>query len=386
MSKKSRFEYLQEIYQRYSKVEKHEKKKILDEFCNVCGYNRKYAIRLLNQSRSSRPPNRRGKKVGPKEKYHGEEIIKFIKILWVRTNLICSKRLKAVIPIWLPWYKKTIVSLRAEDEKLLRKISPATIDRILTKFRGKYKKKGLCTTRPGSIIRELIPIKTDQWDERRPGYIEVDLVAHCGGSVAGDYINTLNIVDIATGWTSQRAVWGKGEANTFKAIREIELSLPFKIKGFDSDNGKEFMNYRLLKYFKHRTEPVCYTRSRAYHKNDNSHIEEKNWTVVRQYIGYDRLDNPVQLQMLNELYRGELNYFLNYFLSSVKLISKQRQGSKIIKKYDKAKTPFQRLFESKNIGDDKKLELLRIFNKLNPFKLQENIKKKIGLILKLSIK
>ena len=232
----------------------------------------------------------------------------------------------------------------------------------------------------------MIPIKTNQWDEKRPGFVEVDLVAHCGTSVAGEYISTLNMVDIATGWDSVRAVWGKGEVNTFKAIREIELTLPFKIRGFDSDNGKEFLNYRLLKYFKHRKEPVNYTRSRAYNKNDNSHIEEKNWTVVRQYIGYDRLDNPLQLDMLNDLYRGDLNYFINYFLPSKKLLSKQRQGSKIKKIYDKPKTPFLRLFESKYIDEEKKLELLRFFNKLNPFELQQNIKNKTGLILKLSIK
>ncbi len=302
-----------------------------------------------------------------------------------KTNLICSDRLKAAIPFWLPIYKKSISSLSKKDEELLRKISPATIDRILAKFRGKYTKRGLCTTRPGSIIRDLIPIKTNQWDESRPGFIEVDLVAHCGTSVAGEYINTLDIVDIATGWTSQRAVWGKGEINTFKAIREIELTLPFKIRGFDSDNGKEFMNYRLLKYFKHRKMPVDYTRSRAYNKNDNAHIEEKNWTVVRQYIGYDRLNNPEQLELLNDLYRNDLNYFLNYFLPSMKLISKERQGSKIKKKYDKAKTPFQRLYESQGIDEDKKLELLRILNRLDPFKLQENIERKIRLILKLSV-
>jgi hypothetical protein len=275
--------------------------------------------------------------------------------------------------------------LSKKNEKLLREISSATIDRILKKFRGKYKKRGLCTTRPGSIIRELIPIKTDQWDEKRPGNIEVDLVAHCGTSVSGDYINTLNVVDIATGWTSQRAVWGKGEFNTFKAMREIELTLPFKIKSFDSDNGKEFLNYRLIKYFKHRTEPVHFTRARAYNKNDNSHIEEKNWTIVRQYIGYDRLDKTAQLEMLNNLYREKLNYFINYFLPSVKLISKQRIGARIKKKYDKPKTPFQKLFESKYIDRDKKLELLRIFDRLNPFKLQESIKKGISSIVKLSV-
>lgn len=385
MSKKSKREYLYEIIERYKKSSKEEKKKILDEFCTVCSYHRKYAIKLLNQS-PLQEINKQRRRTGRKKKYHTERVINFLKTLWKKTNLICSDRLKAAIPIWLPIYKKSISALSKKDEELLRSISAATIDRILTKFRGKYTKRGLCTTRPGSIIRDLIPIKTNQWDENRPGNIEVDLVAHCGTSVSGEYINTLDIVDIATGWTSQRAVWGKGETNTLKAIREIELTLPFKIVGFDSDNGKEFMNYRLLKYFKHRKEPVNYTRSRAYNKNDNAHIEEKNWTVVRQYIGYDRLNNPEQLELLNDLYRNELNHFLNYFLPSVKLISKERQGSKIKKKYDKAKTPFQRLYESKYIAEGKKLELVRISNRLDPFKLQEKIEKKIRLILKMSIK
>ncbi|MGB4853243.1 MAG: integrase [Ignavibacteria bacterium] len=385
MSKKSKVEYLHEIIERYTKAGKEEKKKILDEFCTVCIYHRKYAIKLLNQFPFPEI-NKQRKRAGRKKKYHTEGVINYLKTLWKKTNLICSDRLKAAIPIWLPIYKKSIFSLSKKDEELLREISPATIDRILAKYRGKYTKRGLCTTRPGSIIRDLIPIKTNQWEENRPGFIEVDLVAHCGTSVAGEYINTLDIVDIATGWTSQRAVWGKGEVNTLKAIREIELTLPFKIRGFDSDNGKEFMNYRLLKYFKHRKEPVNYTRSRAYNKNDNAHIEEKNWTVVRQYIGYDRLNNPEQLDLLNDLYRNDLNYFLNFFLPSMKLISKERKGSKIKKKYDKAKTPFQRLLESKEIGEDKKIELIRIFNKLDPFKLQNNIERKIRLILKLSIK
>ena len=178
-----------------------------------------------------------------------------------------------------------------------------------------------------------------------------------------------------------RAVWGKGEKNTMSAIREIEFNLPFKIKGFDSDNGKEFLNYRLLKYFKNRKEPVHYTRSRAYNKNDNAHIEEKNWTIVRQYIGYDRLDNPKQVEMLNDLYRNELNDFINFFIPSMKLISKTRKGSKIIKKYDQAKTPFLRIFQSMDIDKDKKLELLRYFNQLDPFELQNQIDKKLKLIL-----
>jgi hypothetical protein len=380
MSKKSKNEYLQTIRLRYLKSSKDEKKIILDEFCTVCEYNRKYAIRLLSKT-GEVIDVRQKKRTGPKAVYDKEFVIEFIKAVWIATNLICSKRLKAAIPIWLPWYETTIKPLSKKEAAVLRKISPATIDRLLRKFRDRYSKRGLCTTRPGSILRELIPIKTEQWDEKRPGYIEVDLVAHCGTSVAGDYINTLNMVDIATGWTSQRAVWGKGEANTFKAIREIELTLPFKIKGFDCDNGKEFMNYRLLKYLKHRTEPVNYTRSRAYKKNDNAHIEEKNWTIVRQYIGYQRLDNPQQLELLNDLCRNELYCLLNFFLPSVKLILKQRQGSRIIKKYDKAKTPMQRLFESNLIDDEKKLELLRFSKKLNPFELQKRIREKIKQVL-----
>ena len=384
MSRKSKNEYLHEIRERYHRGLKEEKQKILDEFCNVCDYNRKYAIRILNQKQSSENKTEK-KRAGPKKKYHTTGVKTFIKTIWIKTNLICSERIKACIPFWLPCYKKEICELSKKDEALIRSISPSTIDRLLKKFRSKYNKRGLCTTRPGSIIRDLIPIKTNQWDEKRPGFVEIDLVAHCGTSVAGEYINTLNSVDIATGWTSQRAVWGKGEFNTFKALREIELTLPFQIRGVDSDNGKEFMNYRLLKYFKHRKEPVSFTRSRAYNKNDNSHIEQKNWTVVRQYIGYNRLDIPKQLEMLNDLYRDDLNDFINYFIPSVKLISKERQGSKIKKKYDKAKTPFERIYESKYIDKEKKMKLHRILNTLNPFDLQQKIMRKTGEIIKLSV-
>jgi hypothetical protein len=379
MSKKSKDEYLIEVRKRYPKVNKEEKQKILNEFCSVCEYNRKYAIRLINE-KSLISKNKKRHKPGPKPKYNTLGIIQFLKDLWISTNLICSARLKAIIPYWLGWYKKGKNILTKKDETLLREISPATIDRLLSPFRGRYEKRGLSTTRPGSMIRELIPIKTDQWNESRPGFVEVDTVAHCGSTVAGEYTNTVNMVDIATGWTIQRAVWGKGETNTFKAIREIELTLPFKLKGFDCDNGKEFMNYRLLKYFKNRTPPVSYTRSRAYHKNDNSHIEEKNWTVVRQYIGYDRLDKPNQVELLNNIYRNELYWLLNFFIASTKLISKERCGSKIKKVHDKPKTPFERLSDTIYIDEEMKLELIRIRDKLNPFELQRRIKEKLRLV------
>lgn len=383
MSKKAKQEYLLTLQERYKKADKEEKKKILDEFCAVCEYNRKYAIRILNCK--SKHLRKRQKKRGPKSKYDSAEILDFIIKLWKSTNLICSKRLKAVIKFWLPWYEKEYGKLSKKNVELLRTISPATIDRLLKKFRSRYNKRGLCTTKPGGILRDLVPIKTDQWNERRPGYVEVDTVAHCGSSVSGSFIFTLNMVDIATGWTSQRAVWGKGEEGVFKAIRDIELNLPFPILGFDCDNGNELLNWRLLKYFKNRPLPVSYTRSRAYRKNDNSHIEEKNWTIVRQYIGYDRLDKIEMLDQLNNLYKNELNYFLNFFISSSKLISKQRIGSKIKKIHQAPKTPYEKLWESEYTDEKTKMKLHKISKLQNPFELQRSIKNKINAVIKLTV-
>ena len=293
--------------------------------------------------------------------------------------------MKAVIKFWLPWYEKEYGKLSKKNVELLRTISPATIDRLLKKFRSRYNKRGLCTTKPGGILRELVPIKTDQRNESRPGYVEVDTVAHCGSSVSGSFIFTLNMVDIATGWTSQRAVWGKGEEGVFKAIRDIELNLPFPILGFDCDNGNELFNWRLLKYFKNRPLPVSYTRSRAYRKNDNSHIEEKNWTIVRQYIGYDRLDKIEMVDLLNSLYKNELNYFLNFFISSSKLISKKRIGSKIKKIHQVPKTPYEKLWDSEYTDEKTKMKLYKISKLLNPFELQRSIKNKINAVLRLSM-
>lgn len=386
MSKESKKQYLTAIRERYKNAEKEEKKTILNEFCRVCRYNRKYAIRLLNKDPISEGQSNK-KRCGRKPVYNKPAIIKFLKTVWVSTNLICSKRLQAIIPLWLPWYQESKGKLLSKkEEQLLLKISAPTIDRLLNKYRRKYNKKGLCTTKPGSILRQLIPVKTEQWNESRPGFIEADTVAHCGGSVSGDYVFTLNIVDIATGWTSQRALWGKGEMGVKIAMRDIENKLPFKILGFDSDNGSEFLNWRLLKYFKQRVQPVRFSRSRAYKKNDNAHIEEKNWTIVRQYLGYERLDKPELVDMMNDLYRKEFHYFVNFFLPSVKLIAKKRIGSKIIKIHSSPKTPYQRLIESDCIDKRTRLILTGLFKQLNPFFLQNRIKEKINRILNLAIK
>src|SRR5208337_4542570 len=208
-------------------------------------------------------------------------------------------------------------------------------------IRIQYKKRGRTTTKPGTLLRKQIPIKTNQWDESRPGFLEADTVAHCGDSLSGMFAYTIDCVDIATGWTEQRAVWGKGETDTLEQIKQIEKALPFPLLGFDCDNGGEFLNYHLLRHFTKRDKPVQFTRSRAYHKDDNAHVEQKNWTHVRQWLGYQRLDDPKVVPLLNNLYALEWRLFHNFFFPSVKLLSKQRVGSKTIKYHDSPKTPYQ---------------------------------------------
>jgi len=376
MSNVSRREYLFAIKSRYLEAIKQEKKQILDEFCNACGYHRKYAISLLN--RKSFLSNYELKKKGPKKKYNNPEILKILTCLWKATNLPCSKRLKAIIPIWLPHYPYYI---NKKVETALLNISSSTIDRLMAKSRSKYSKRGLSTTKPGSILKKHIPIKTNQWDERRPGFLEADTVAHCGTSVAGMFVYSLNCVDIATGWTQQRAVWGKGEQGVSGAIVNIERSLPFQISGFDCDNGSEFLNWHLNRYLSDRKKSIEFTRSRAYHKNDNAHVEGKNWTHIRQYLGYDRFEDKSLVDLLNNLYKNEWNLYFNYFIPSMKLIEKKRVGSKIVKKYDKPKTPCQRLLESKLIDRQTKMQLRRIFIKLDPIKLQKRMAMKIKNIM-----
>lgn len=384
MSQEAKQEYFEEIYSRYQRADKEEKARILNEFCRVCSYNRKYAIRKLNKKSKPERPIRYKRKGRPRT-YNNPVIIRFLKVLLRSTNLICSKRLKQIIPLWLPHYER-MYCLRIPEftRAKIIKISAASIDRIIGKERKRIKKLGLCTTRPGSLLKKYVPIKTNQWDESRVGFIEADTVAHCGSSLSGHFIYTVNSVDIATGWIESRAVWGKGQKSCFEAIADIEANLPFRIRGFDSDNGSEFLNWRLLEYFTGRSSPVEYTRSRAYQKNDNAHIEGKNWTHIRQYIGYKRLDNFEQVRLLNNLYSKYWSNFFNFFIPSGKLISKNRVGAKTIKVHDLPKTPYQRIMENKVVPMTVKKRLTGKLNVLNPFELEQEIKSLIIKILALS--
>jgi uncharacterized protein YueI len=377
MSPTARSEYLKAIKERYRHASRFEKKSILDEFCTICHYNRKYAIRLLNSpSLTNRKINL--SKRGRKKEYDDPMILEVLRQLWTKTNLPCSKRLKTILLLWLPFYPN---ELPDEVRKKVMNISPATIDRLMATMRSGYLKQGLCTTKPGSLLKKHIPIKTNQWDENQPGFLEADAVAHCGSSAAGMFAYTINCVDIATTWTEQRAVWGKGETGVRNAVGSIENHLPFPLKGFDCDNGSEFLNWHLLRYFSKRKIPVQFTRAREYHKNDNAHIEEKNWSIVRLYLGYQRFDKEQLVEKLNDLYINEWNDYFNFFIPSVKLVEKYRNGSKIIKKYDAPKTPFQRILESQYVPEETKICLQKHFNNLNPFELQKQMTQKIKTII-----
>jgi hypothetical protein len=384
MSSRSKREYLEAIYPRYKAASRGQKKLILDEFCAACGYHRKHAIRLLKQFR--RFIKAKHKKKGRTPLYNTEAIVTPMKRIWLTANLPCSKRLKAVLPLWLPGYTQQYGDLPEEVTKALLAISPSSIDRLLKAVRIQYKGCGRSTTKPGTLLRKQIPIKTNQWDESKPGFLEADTVAHCGTSMAGMFAFTIDCVDIATGWTEQRAVWGKGETAVMEQIKDIEASLPFLLRGFDSDNGSEFLNHHLLRHFSVRKQPVQFTRSRAYHKNDNAHIEQKNWTHVRQWLGYHRFDNPEIVPLLNNLYKTEWRLFQNFFCPSVKLIAKQRIASKTIKRYDSPKTPYQRVMESPYITQEVKHSLTDQFQKLNPFHLRKEIEKKLKKIFQVCYK
>ena len=384
MSPRSKREYREAIHLRYKNATRCEKTAILDEFCATCGCHRKHAIRVLRGFKRFTEP--KAKRRGKLPVYQNEAITKPLKEIWLAANLPCSKRLKPMMPIWLPGYVELFGELSPDVLQALLKISAPTIDRILKPTRIHYTKRGRSTTKPGTLLRKQIPIKTNQWDETHPGFLEADTVAHCGDSTSGMYANTLDFVDIATGWTEQRAVWGKGETGVLEQIKNIETNLPFPLLGFDCDNGGEFLNYHLMRHLMERKQPVQFTRSRAYHKDDNAHIEQKNWTHIRQWLGYDRLDNPKVVPLLNNLYANEWRLFHNFFCPSVKLIAKERIGSKTIKHHDSPKTPYQRITESPHIRETVKRSLIKQLEKLNPFLLRKIMDKKLKRIFSINNK
>lgn len=377
MARQSKREYLRSIYERYRQGRRAEKTAMLEEFCKVCGYNRKYAIWLL--SRPLPQPNARRRRTQRSATYSKASIATLAKV-WEASGYLCSQRLKAALPQWLPWIKKHF-KVNRELEKELLGISARQMDRRLFLHKRTVKRRLYGTTRPGSLLKHLIPIKTDHWDVALPGYLEIDLVSHSGPSAAGEFIYTLDCVDIATGWVERQAVMGKGELGIVAALREIEQRLPFALRGIDSDNGSEFINNQLFNFCQRRAKgpSVQFTRSRPYKKDDNAHVEQKNWTHVRKLLGWDRYDTLAALKAINDLY-GQLRIFQNLFQPSMKLSTKTRKGSRVIRRYDQPRTPWKRVLESSGKPGEQIQALKATLENTDPLELSRRIDQQLEIL------
>ena len=371
-----------EYSKRYTRSNKGDKSILLDEFKRLTGYRRDYASFLL-RNWGKRVYFSGGRVVvigdfvkrrsgsGRKKKYAGSELSVLIQF-WELLNYPCGKRLKEEIaPLLVKAGEFGELNITSDTSSKLLEMSSSTIDRLLSPARKKYELKCRARTKPGSLLKRNIQIRTGvDWDEDEPGFMEIDLVSHDGGNVTGDFCQTLNCVDIKSRWVEFACVRNKAQSWVFEALVGIRGELPFPLRGIDSDNGSEFINNPLYKYCK--DNGIIFTRSRPYRKNDNCFVEQKNYTAIRNNVGYYRYDTVEQMDVLNELY-SHLRLFINYFQPTMKLIEKYRIRSKIIKKYDKPKTPYQRLLEIDKISDLKKKELMEIYRNLNPFELKRNI-------------
>ncbi len=368
MTARGKWEYLRRIYERYRTATREVKGRILDEFCEVAGYHRKYATALLRGPRPEpRAPRRKHR---PRKPTYTSQAISVLAAIWEASDYPWSVRLKALLPIWLPWAKKRLAVPAAVEQSLLA-ISPRQIDRRLAEHKRKAKRRLYGRTKPGTLLKHSIPIKTDHWDVRSPGFAEIDLVSHSGDRATGEFIHSLNFTDIHTTWGESRAVMGKSQLHVHSALKDIRAALPFALLGIDSDNGSEFINHHLADYC--RSESIQFTRGRPYKKDDNAHIEQKNWTHVRKLLGWERYDSDNALAAINRLYTGDLRLLQNLFQPSVKLREKKRVGSRLVRRYDEPRTPLDRVI-AVGQGDPKAVaQLAALRATLDPFALSASV-------------
>jgi hypothetical protein len=367
MSPQARREVLQAVRPRYRQASLKEKKGILDEFVAITGYHRKYAIHLLNHGGPRRKTKERHRR-----RTYTPQVISALTTIWEILDRPCGRRLQPYLPeIVAVLERHGELVLEPQTKALLLGISRSTIDRALRPARQRAHRRGRGTTKPGSLLKDSIPIRTyTPWDEQRPGFIEVDLVGHGGESSSGEFLFSLNAVDVATGWTETVAIANKGQAATFEGLLQVRDQLPMPLLGIDSDNGAEFINAHLLRYC--QKNHLTFTRCRPYKKNDQAHIEQKNWSVVRRLVGYDRYESAQALAHLQALYQV-LRFYLNFFQPVTKLVGKERVGARIRKRYDQARTPYQRVLEAATVPRQAKDELQALYLTLNPVDLRRHI-------------
>lgn len=379
--------------ERYRKARKKEKGLILSEFVKTARCSRYHASWLLrNHGRrvEVKPlvflEGDARKRVRPRRrKKYGPELLAPLRQLWEMLDFICGKRLVVALRNVLP---KLVacgeLRLRKSVQNKLLEMSASTIDRLLKTEREKFRlKKRRGGTKPGTLLKHQVPVRTyDDWNEDQAGFLEMDLVAHDGGAAGGDYCHTLDMTDVATGWTEQRAVLNKAEKWVFEAIEDIRRQLPFPLRGLDSDNGTEFINHHLVRYCK--LEKITFTRARPYRKNDTCYVEQKNWSVVRRFAGYARYEGQNTCNILNDLYRI-LHDYINFFMPSMKLREKIRNGPRILKRYQPPQTPYHRLLESTHVDKNTKNRLRQYYKRLNPAHLYRQIQRLQHRLSKLSL-
>jgi hypothetical protein len=356
-------EYAEAVRRRYCRAAKKAKTEMLNEFVATTGMHRKAVIRSLNRrGRSS------GKKKRGRPRLYGLEVMVALKATWEASDYLCSKRLQPFLPELVGILKRCgEITITEETEAQLGQISPSTIDRLLRRWRGSGTRRGLSTTKPGTLLKNFIPIRTfGDWNENKPGFLEVDLVAHCGDSTEGFYLTTLSTVDVATGWSEPVAVWGKGQERVGGAIYHVGRQLPMPMLGLDSDNGSEFINQSLYNYC--QRSGITFTRSRSYKKNDSCHVEQKNWTVIRRVIGYNRFSSKAAFKALGDVYTA-LRLYINFFQPASKLVKKSR--------HDTARTPYHRLLSSGVLTEEKRRELAGTYGALNPVSLLKEIRQSV---------
>ena len=364
VTRRSIAEYAEALRERYFRASREEKGRILDEFTQVTGLHRKAAIRLLHRPRCG-TCGRRGRPAAYKD------MIQPLKVIWEASDRLCSKRLHPFLPEMIKVLRRHGSPIDAGVEDRLCQMSPSTIDRLLRPYRKVGGRKPLSTTRPGMLLKNSIPIRTfADWQENKPGFMETDLVAHCGESAAGFYLNTLCAVDVWSGWTECLPVFGKWQERVRQAVHHMRQRLPFPLLGIDSDNGSEFINKCLYNYC--RDERITFTRSRSYKKNDSCHVEQKNGNVVRRLVGYDRYDTKAAFECLRRVY-DLVRLYTNFFQPTMKLVSKTRHGAKVHKVYDTAQTPYQRLMQAGIPTGAKQTELAATYQGLDPVKLLKQI-------------
>jgi hypothetical protein len=382
-----------EVARRYQKATKKEKWLILDEFVKLTGYTRCYAAFVLRNWGRKIKLTLKGKELmvilGQQEKRqirkrqrtYDQKVFVALKKIWAVCDFICGKRLAPYLPEIVPILERFgELKLDEETRGKLLKISSSTIDRLLAPEKRRFQLKGRSTTKPGTLLKSKIPVRTfSDWDEEKPGFLEVDLVSHDGGNPRGDFIQTLNATDICTTWTETKAVKNKAQKWVFEALQEIRDRIPFPTLGIDSDNGFEFINAHLLRFCQEKE--ITFTRSRPYRKNDNCFVEQKNYSVVRRTVGYLRYDTEKELKMLNELYYY-LRQYTNFFQPTMKLVEKKRVGSKVKKRYDEPKTPFKRVLESPHVPKQSKEKLKEEYGRLNPAELKRTITKLQNKLIK----